>query len=168
VDVLEQVAAQIEQAHAIGKIVLHQGGGRLGQQHLPAVTGVGDAGRPVHVHAHVAFLAAPGLAGMDAHAHPHVHALRPGMLGQRSLRLGRRAGRLGGAREGHEEGVALGVDLTALPGGKGFAQDAALVSQQGGIALAQLLQQAGGAFDIGEQEGDRAFRQVSEGDGGRR
>jgi hypothetical protein len=85
------------------------------------------------------------------------------MLGQRPLRLGRRADRLGGAREGHEEGVSLRIDLTTLPGGKGLAQDAALVGQQRGIALAQLLQQAGGAFDIGEQEGDRAFRQRLEG-----
>jgi hypothetical protein len=69
--------------------------------------------------------------------------------------------------KGHKEGVALGVDLMPVPFLKGPPQQLALFFQDSCILPAQLLQQAGGAFDIGEQEGDRAFGQVAEGDGGR-
>ncbi len=68
--------------------------------------------------------------------------------------------------ESDEEGVPLGVDFVAVPGGKDLAQDLALVGEQGRIALAERLEQLGGAFDIGEQESDRAFGQVGKRDSG--
>jgi hypothetical protein len=101
---------------------------------------------------------------VDAHAHPHGDALRPGVPGQPALGFGSRADRLGGACESHKEGVPLGVDFVAVPGGKDLAQDLALVGQQGRVALAERLEQLGRAFDIGEQESDRAFGQVGKRD----
>jgi hypothetical protein len=67
----------------------------------------------------------------------------------------------GSGREGHEEGVALGVDLHPAVPGKCLPQDGTVGGQRIGIALgSQGVKQPGRAFDIGEEEGDRAGRKV--------
>ena len=98
---------------------------------------MGDARRPVHVHADVAFFGFQGFAGVQSHAHPHLNTFWPVVRGQGALDLHRGADRFRGAWEGHEEGIPLGVDLLSVPVGKGFSQDTALVSQQGRVLVAQ-------------------------------
>ena len=63
-------------------------------------------------------------------------------------------GRRGG--EGHEEGIALGIDLRAVVGGKRGAQQRLVVSQRASVVRSQLLEQARTAGDVGEEEGDGA------------
>src|SRR4029453_13125728 len=69
-----------------------------------------------------------------------------------------------GPFEREEERVALVVDLAAVLLLDGPAQDSMMLSQDGGMRLAQLLQKPGRAFDVGEEERDCAgwqFRRSS-------
>ena len=87
----------------------------------------------------------------------HVGAIRPGMGGERALDGDSRRDGVGGAAEGDEEGVALCVDLLTPMPGERFAQQPLLVGEQFAVAgAAKLFQQAGGALDVREQEGDGA------------
>ena len=52
-EVLEAVLAQVAQRDARGERVAHEQARRLGEQHLAAVAGAGDARRAVHVVADV-------------------------------------------------------------------------------------------------------------------
>lgn len=62
----------------------------------------------------------------------------------------------GGSREGNEEGVALSVHLRPLLLGERLAQQHLVVGQDITIDLiAQLLQELGRPFDVGEEESDR-------------
>src|SRR5438045_3244599 len=63
--------------------------------------------------AHVAFGGEVRLARVQPHADPHRLAFRPGMVSQNMLRGYRGGDSIGGTRESHEEGIALGVDLVA-------------------------------------------------------
>jgi hypothetical protein len=61
----------------------------------------------------------------------------------------------------HPWAISLGVDLLAAPGAQRAPQQGPAVRQHGGVALlAQVLQQAGRCFDIAEEEGDRARREI--------
>jgi hypothetical protein len=62
------------------------------------------------------------------------------------------------ATEGDKERIALGVDLPVGPLLEGSPQDAALVGRQFCVILLQMPQQPGGAFDIGEKQGDGSRR----------
>ena len=128
--VLQAVAAEVQQRDPFRQLAPHQGGGGLGEQNLAAVAAVGDAGGAVDVHADVALFDQPGLAGVQAHADAHLGVVRPGLGGQLLLHLDHRVDGVGGAGEGGEEGVALGVDLPAVELLEGGAQDGALVGQQ--------------------------------------
>ena len=57
-----------------------------------------------------------------------------------------------------EEGVTLGVDLDAAALLNRVAQDRCMIVPDSRIPVAQLLQQPGGALDVGEQEGHRPGR----------
>lgn len=72
------------------------------------------------------------------------------MGSQGALSLDDAIERIQGAREGDEEGVALRVDLVAVVGKNRRPQQVALVGQDGGILLAQALEQPRRAFDVGE------------------
>jgi len=106
--------------------------------------------RPVHIHAGIATAGKQRLAGMQAHPHPYSDSFRPGMFCQAVLRLHGAAHCLGGTRKGHEKGVPLRIDLLSVPMGKCSSQKLALLFQDLGIALVQLLKQSRRAFDIGE------------------
>jgi hypothetical protein len=73
------------------------------------------------------------------------------------------SGRQGGwsGREREEEGVSLGVDLDAGVFGAGLSHDSAVVGERLVVGLvADLLEQLCRAFDVGEEEGDGAGREV--------
>ncbi len=149
--VLEPVLAQVAQDVRAG-----QRGGGGGDQHLAAVAAGGDAGRPVHVHAHIALLAQEGRTGMDAHAHPD----RAGGESLRPLGGGVQGPRRGG--ECDEEGVALRVHFRAAVTLESSAQDAAMLGQGLLVALcSQLVQEHGRSLDVREEEGDGAGGEIS-------
>ena len=97
---------------------------RLGEDDLPAVCGRGDARGAVDVDADVALVGHERLAGVDPHAHADRAAL------ERVARLGGGGDRVGGAREGDEEGVALRVDLDAAVRGERLPQRAAVLGEE--------------------------------------
>jgi hypothetical protein len=162
------VAAQVQQADARWQIVLNQCGGCLRQQHLASVAHVGNARRPVDGDAHIVVQRHLRLAGVHAHAHPHRGALGPGVLRQTALRLYRRSHGASGAGKRHEEGVPLGAHDVTAAARHSLAQDAVMLGQRRREPVAQAVEQLRGAFDVREEEGDRALGQVPEGKGGSR
>ena len=114
-----------------------------------------NARGPVHVHAGIPLRPHDRLACVKAHA----HAYRA--RGQLCLRLSRGSRGPASIREGDEEGVPLGVHLDATVASECLANDAALLGQRVHITLAQLLEQARRSFDVGEEEGDGAGREVA-------
>ena len=81
---------------------------RLRQKHLPAVSGRRDPRRPVHVEPDVALVRPERLACVQPHPHAHRAARK------RALRVSGSGDRIGRAREGDEEGIALRVDLDPI------------------------------------------------------
>ena len=154
VEVRECRRPEVEQAELTGQVVPHEVRGRAREQHLPAMARVADAGRLVNGEAHVAVRADAGLAGVQSHADAHLHLLRPLMLGERDLRGGTGLDRCAGAAEDDEERVALGVDLDTAALGKGRPQELVMGREHVAVAVAaKLLEQAGRALDVREQEG---------------
>ena len=146
--------AQIREL-ALAKDAGNEGRRRRREEHLPAVTGGGDAGRAVDVDADIALIAAQRRARVQAH--PDLD--RPAAEGRLCLARGRQPGR--GRRERREDGVPLGIDLDAAAARDGLAQDPAMVGEHVGVScVAYLLEQSGRALDIGDEEGHRTARKV--------
>ena len=110
--------------------------------------GCRDPSRAVDVEPDVALVGDEGLAGVDPH--PHLHRA----VCQRSSCAGSGRDRVGSAREGDEEGVALRVDLDAVRLLEGRAERSAMRAEQIGVGGSVLTQQPRRAGDIGEEKGD--------------
>ena len=152
VEVLEPMQAQVVQVGVVDQL---RGGGT--DQDLAAVAGGGDAGGAVDVGPDVALVGQQRGAGVEADADPD-RSPRPG----RRVRLGRRGQRAGRGREGDEEGVALGVDLDPAVAREGVAHDAAVLGQRIGVRFgAECMEQLRRALHVGEEEGDRAGRELA-------
>jgi hypothetical protein len=79
------------------------------------------------------------------------------VIRKRTLDRDRRRHRIRSTPEGHEERVTLSVDLLASMRGERLPNQPLLLGQQLAVAGAfELLEQAGGTLDVGEQEGDSA------------
>ena len=155
VDVLEPVGAERPQGDPDrGLAELLARGAR--QHHLAAVPGRADPGAPVQVDPHVALGARHGRAGVEADAQAQGGSIGPAVPGVGALDGDRRAKGGNALGEGDEEGVALGVNLVSAVLGDRRAQDAAVIRQGLGVALAERSQEARRALDVGEHEGDRA------------
>jgi hypothetical protein len=81
------------------------------------------------------------------------------------LCLGSRCQRIGSAGKRDQEGLALGVHFVPVVRSEGCPQQRLVQAQRGRIVVAQLLEQAGGALDVGEQKGDGAAGQRGPGRG---
>ena len=111
--------AFVDPAQAIA--AAEETGGRLGQQHLPAVACRADARGAVHVEPDVAAVDADRLARVDAD--PDADRLTlPAVGGQRLLPLRRRRDRVAGRCEGVVEAVTLHLHLDAAVARKRVAQ----------------------------------------------
>jgi hypothetical protein len=119
-----------------------------------------DARRPVHVEADVAVATELSLAGVEAHPHTNPAAIRPALVGKTALRIDRRSHGVCGGSEDGEEGITLCAYLDAVVVGECPAGDDRVTFEQARVPVAQLLQQASRAFNVGEQERHRACRQV--------
>jgi len=73
------------------------------------------------------------------------------MGGEGALRLDGRGERVAGAGEGGEEGISLRIHFLAAVGIERGAHQPAMLGQDVGVMRTHLLQQARGAFDVGEQ-----------------
>jgi hypothetical protein len=114
----------------------------------------GDPGGANDVEAEVALVPDRRLTGVQTHANAHLLALGPGVGVEAALRVDCGGNRIAGSREREEEAVSLRVDLSSVAGDECLANDPPVLAGHLGVAVAQLLQQLGRAFDVREDEGD--------------
>ena len=112
--------AEVADGHALGQVATDERVRRLREEHLASVAGGRDARGAMDVEADVAVGARVGLSGVQAHAHAHRWPSGQGSAARASWPRCGGGDRIGGAREGDEEGVALGSDLDA--GAEGVAE----------------------------------------------
>ena len=148
-EVLQTVLTQVANSLAGDEVAR-----RLRQENLPAVPGGGNARRAVNVDADVALLGCDRLARVEPHAHSDRAAA------ERRLPVGGGRDRIGGARERHEERVALRVDLDAAVPRESLPQHTTVLAQQLRVTHAMLVQQPRRPLDIRKQERHRPRRQV--------
>ena len=110
----------------------------------------------------VALLRPPRLAGVERHPHPHHGVHRPGMVGDRALRVDRGGDAVPGCRERDEAPVAGGVHLGAAVPGNHVTQQPAVVAQDVAVAIAELPNQAGRSLEIREEQRDGAGGQCGQ------
>ncbi len=115
VEVLEPVLAELRERGPVGKLVLREDRRGLGQQDLAAVTHGTDPGGAMDLDPDIAVALDARFAGMDRHPDPDRCAVGPVVGVECLLRLERAGDGIGRAGEGHEERVALRVDLDAVP-----------------------------------------------------
>ena len=161
INILQPVHAEIAQRHTSRQVVLHQHARRVRKQHLAAVSDRTHPRRPMHREADVALACGGRLAGVDPDPYPNLHPVRPGLGGERPLDRDRRRDRVRGAAEGHEERIALSVDLVAVVRRERLPQQHLVSSEQIAVPLApDLPEQRRRPFDVREQEGDGAAQTV--------
>ena len=105
----------------------------------------------MHIQADVVSSGKLRLARMQAHAHSHGYTLGPKMGSKGTLGVYGGFEGIGGARKSHEEAIPLRIHLVAVPPLEACSQQALAPGEDTGVALAQLLQQACGAFDVAEE-----------------
>ena len=154
------MVAQVAQVHPAGQRATGERLRLRREQHLPAVGRGGDPRRPVDVEPDVVVATASTVAGMHPDADLDDGALRPGRGGEGALDRDRCTDGAGGCREDHEERIALGADLHAVPGGDRRPDQLGLPLEQRGVRVPERLEKARGPLDVAEQEGDGAGRQV--------
>ena len=132
-----------------------------GYQHLPTVSGRGDARAPVHVDTDVVVLSQQRLTGVNAHPHAHIDCPRPRMSRERLLRGPRGTDGVACLPERDEEAIALGIDFSTAVLRERRAEKPPMIRQNVGVTLAELLKQTCRPFDVREEEGNGARRQVS-------
>jgi hypothetical protein len=157
--VLQPRLAEIPQPDRGRQLGAEQLPGGPGEQHLPAMPSRADPCRAVHIQAGVVLADHDRLARVDPHPDAQHRAVGPGMGGKHPLPGNGRRHRIAGLGKGNEEGVAFGADLAAVESGEGGPKQPSMLGQDLDVPVAQPLQQPGGPFDVGEQQGDRSGRQ---------
>src|SRR5215469_9100909 len=131
--------------------MLHQVMGRLREQNLACVSGVHNAGSVMYIQANVAFRSELWLACMQADARQHDRILGPIVGGQSMLDSHGCPSRVDGAGKDDKEGIALCIDLIAVPLPKCSAHNLAIIGEQTGVLIAQLLHQMCGFCHVSEE-----------------
>ena len=168
-EVAQVVDAQVAEARPVRQVVTSTRDRRRGYEHLAAVAGAHDAGGTVDVDAHVVGRSQRDGPGVDAHPHPDHAVGRPGGPGEPSLRLEGGVDRRRRSLEDDEERVALGVHDLPAAALDDVAQELVVELEDAAVGVAQPIEEAGRALDIGEQQRDDTGRQpCARGCGGRR
>jgi hypothetical protein len=117
VEILELVLAEVAERDSGDLLLLvrEEVLGCLGDEDLSAVRRRRNPRRSVDGDTAVASVDRRRLAGVDTHPHSNIHGLRPVVCCERPLSFHGREDSITGAGEGDEEGVALRVDLVAVP-----------------------------------------------------
>ncbi len=158
-EILEPMLPEIAEAHLVRYRRADQRVGRLREKDLAAVAGSADARGAVDVDPDVARDRVHRFARVQAHSDPHVGILWPLVVRDRSLRVDAGQQRRPRGREGDEQAVARGVDVAAAVRRDGFADEPMVVGQQGGVRVAELLEEARRPIDVREEQADRPGRQ---------
>src|SRR3989442_13506915 len=136
--------------------MFHQVPCGLREQHLPSVPSTHDARNAMHVQAHIALSGKLRFARMHTHARADRHPVGRGMARKRALGVDRSCEGIGRTRKGHEEAISLRVHLVPVRLVACGAQEAAALSEDLWVALAQLLEQGGGPLHVAEEQGHGA------------
>src|ERR1700686_4704617 len=122
-----------------------------GHQDLTALRRLPDAPRVVHGHSDVVVLGTRRVAAVNTDPDPYLEPLRPRTSSELTLDGHRRIERGPGTLEHREEVVGPRLDhVTAGTHGL-VPEDRAHSVDQLAVAVAQTIDQRGGAFDIGHQ-----------------
>ena len=158
VEPAQPVQAEVEQPEPVAGGTGVPGGGRRAE-HLAAVRGGRDAGRPVHHRGAVLAVLGVRRSGVQTHPYQRFHH-RPGVLGQGALRL--RAGGQRGARVGEdrEQRVTLSEQRASPRTGESTPQEPPVFGEHGTVTGTEQLGQPGRALDVGEQERHQPAWQV--------
>ena len=139
----------------IGELELGEACRCCGNEDLASVAGRGDACGSMDVVADVALVRQQRRARVQPGSH-----LNRARSERSRHRLGCDYG-TGGCREREEEGVALRVDLDAALGSACLADRPAMLGQSFGVGIgSELVEQPRRALDVGEEERDRAGREI--------
>src|SRR5712692_9722553 len=148
----EPMRSQAPEAYAGWSRLAHGIPGRRRDQNLTAVSGRADPGDRVHGQADVARVGQRGAPAMDAGSESDIDTIRPGPSLYGPLDGMGNLERRRSAIEDREELIRASVDLAATRPVHGAPDDGADVGQQGGVPIAQSLEEAGRPFDIGQEE----------------
>ena len=152
-EVLEGVLTQVEPGQPLARGLAGERTRHRGHDHLAAVSGGPDACRAVDVDTHEAATHQRRLPGVDAHPDRDPVVVRPGLGRKGALGDGRGKHGIPGAREGHEERIALGALLGAAGGRERITQQLAVALPHDRVARrAEPLLETRRALDVGEQE----------------
>ena len=143
--VLEAVLAEVSERRRAGVEKVRR---RLGQEYLASVPCAHDPRRPMDVEADVSLVRHDGLAGVEADPHGH------GSTDERSLSVACGGDSVSGARERDEERVTLRVHLDSTVPRESLTQHAAMLREDVGVTLPELVQKACGALDVREEQRD--------------
>ena len=152
----EPVHAEIDEPDLPAQLRADQVVGRLRDEDLPAVTGSADPRGAVDVEPDVALRGAHGLAGVEPHPIAYGDAAGPLPGPDRELALDRRLDRVAGGREDEVQPVARRAALDGAVARERLADQAMVIGQHLGIAVAELLEQPRRALDVGERQGHGA------------
>ena len=158
-NVLQMLLAEVDDGHALGKLVPEQSPRRLGEEDLAAVPCGADARRADDVEPEIALIADRGLAGVQTHPHAHRLLLGPRVIGEGALSSDRAGDGVPRPRERVEEGVPLCVDLCAALVAEMLPQKQAMVADDIAVGVPELLEEPRRALDIGEEKRHRAARE---------
>jgi len=112
-NLLKVIDSQVVQSGAGRQGAFGEGARRLRKEDLAAVAHCGDTRGAVHVQTHVPAGGDDGLSGVETDPHPDRRSVGPAMGDDGPLRIDGRGYRRGGAVEGDEERVALGIDFAS-------------------------------------------------------
>src|SRR5262245_30297385 len=99
---------------------------------------------------------------MQTDAYADGGSLRPGMIGEGTLYGNGSRNSIGGTCEGYKESIPLHIYLRAVALLENRAQQLPEVGHHIGVVLAQLLQEARGSFDVGEEEGNGSGGEIAQ------
>src|SRR5436190_20028857 len=131
---------------------------RLGQQDLPAMSGLADPRRAMDIEAEVALRAHRRPTGVHADSNLELDTFRPVVLAERLLSGDRGVGcsvRLG---EDDEELVAAPIDHLTTARRDGVAQQTTVVVEDGLVVVAELMDETRRPLDVREEQRDCSMR----------
>jgi hypothetical protein len=148
--------SEIEEPHLTRKAFPNEDARDVREKDLPPVGSRGDARRSVDIDAEVVIPTQNAFACVHAHPHSKRGSVGPVVAGQLALGLDNRPDGLDRAAEHGEERIAFGPDNCALLLAESTSHDLGVVLLHAAVLLAELLEKASGALDVGEEKGHRA------------
>ena len=146
--------AQVDHAQRRTQLIRDQRVGRVRDEDLAAVTGCTDPCGAMDVQAHVLLGHAPRLPRVNAHPIADGDPVGPPMTGYRKLPVDGRLDRGARRRKDEVESVARRTALKGAVARERLSEEAMVIGQHLRIAVAQRLEQARRALDVGEDERD--------------